>query len=224
MRGRRAAVGDDRMIVERVDRLWRTEAADILGGGVGVQLHVEERPTDEVALLRLAGPDGDVGGAHGDGDLLIAEDQLDADLRVELEKLAQALGDPNGAEADGRGDPQVAGRLGGGVRKQGLGGRELVHDLARRAEQHLALLGQHQSTRVAVKERDLELLLQRRYLSTDSRLAHAQRLTGVGEAAGLGGGMEDAELVPIHGGVLRRYGERRIFRWLIRPPLPWFLA
>src|SRR5215470_374284 len=203
MRGRRAAVGNDRMFIECVDRFGRTEAADILGGSVGVQLHVEEGATNEVALLRLAGPDGDVGGPHGDGDLLVAEDQLDADLRIELEELAQPLRDPNGAEADRRRDPEVARWLGGGVGEERLGGRELVHDLARRTEQHLPLFGEHQPARMTVEERDLQLLLQRRYLPADRGLAHAQRLTGVGEAAGLGGGMKDAELVPVHGGVLR---------------------
>ena len=64
--------------------------------------------------------------------------------------------------------------------------------------QHLALLGQHEPARVAVEERDLQLLLQGRDLPAHRRLAHAQRLTGMGEAAGLGGGMEDAELVPVH--------------------------
>ena len=166
-----------------------------------MQLHVEERAPDQVALLRLAGPDGDVGRAHGDGDLLVAEHQLDADVGIELEELAQALRDPHGAEPDRRGDAQIARRLGGGVGQQRLGGRELVHDLARRAEQHLALLGQHEAARVAVEQRDLQLLLQRRHLPADSRLAHAQRFTRMGEAAGLGGGMKDAELVPVHGGL-----------------------
>ena len=164
-------------------------------------LHVEQRTPDQLALLRLAGPDRDVGRAHGDGDLLVGEHQLDADVGIELEKLAQALRDPHRAEPDRRGDLQIAGRLGGGVGQQRLGGRELVHDLAGGAEQHLALLGQHQAARVAVEQRDLELLLQRRYLPADRRLAHAQRLTGMGEAAGLGGGMKDSELVPVHGGL-----------------------
>ena len=88
-----------------------------------------------------------------------------------------------------------------GVGKKRLGGRELVHDLARRAEQHLALLGQHQAAGMAVEERDLQLLLERADLPADGRLAHAQRLTGMGEAAGLGGGMKDAELIPVHGGL-----------------------
>ena len=93
---------------------------------------------------------------------------------------------------------QIAGRLGGGVGEQRLGRRELVHDLAGGAEQHLALLGQHQAARVAVKQRDFELLLQRRDLPAHGRLAHAQGFARMREAAGLGGGVKDPELVPIH--------------------------
>jgi hypothetical protein len=105
------------------------------------------------------------------------------------------------AEPDRRGDAQIARRLGGRVGEERLGGRELAHDLARRAEQHLPLLGEHETARVAVEERNLQLLLQRGHLAADRRLAHAQRLTGMGEAAGLGGGMKDAELIPVHGGL-----------------------
>ena len=52
---------------------------------------------------------------------------------------------------------------------------------------------------MAVEERDAQLALQRGDLAADGGLAHPQRLAGVREAAGLGRGVEDAELVPVHG-------------------------
>ncbi len=187
------------MLVEGVQRLRRAVPADVLRGREGVHLHSEQRPTNEIGLLRLAGPDGNVGRAHGNGDLVVVEHQLDANVWIHLHEFAQALGDPDRAETDRRGDPEIARRLGGGVGQQRLGRRELVHDLAGGAKQHLALLGQNQTTRVPMEEGDLELLLQRGDLPADRRLAHAQRLTSMGEAAGLGGGMKDAEFVPVHG-------------------------
>ena len=100
-----------RCLSRSLERLRRAEAADVLRRRVGVHLHREQRPADEVALLRLAGPDGDVGLAHGEVELLVVEDQLDADVGVELDELADARRQPDGAEADGRGDAQLAGRL-----------------------------------------------------------------------------------------------------------------
>ena len=163
-----------------------------------MDLHREQRTPDQIALLRLAGPDGNVGRPHGDGDLLVTQHQLDADVGIKLEELPQALGDPDGAEPDRRGDAQVAGGLGGGVGEQRFGGSELIHDLAGRPEQHFALLGQHQAARVPMKKRDFEFLLQRRDLPADGRLAHTQGFARVRKAARLGGSMKDPELIPVH--------------------------
>ena len=71
-----------------------------------------------------------------------------------------------------------------------------------------------------MEQRDLQLLLQRRYLPADRRLAHAQRLTGMGEAAGLGGGMKDSELVPVHGGLCFVTDGDAAGRSFIRRPWP----
>jgi hypothetical protein len=168
-------------------------------GGEGVHLHGEQRTANEIGLLRLAGPDGDVGGAHGNGDLLVVEHQLDADIGVQLEELAQrcvthTVPRPIGVVM--RRSPEGFGR---GVGEERLRRRELAHDLAGGAEQHLALLGQHRGRARGGGTGKLQLLFQGRYLTADRRLAHAQRFTGMGEAAGLGGGMEDAEFVPVHG-------------------------
>ena len=47
------------MIIDGFHGLWSAEAADVLRGGVGVQLQAEERTPDQVALLRA------IAGLHG---------------------------------------------------------------------------------------------------------------------------------------------------------------
>ena len=73
-------------------------------------MHGEQAALDEVGLLRLAQPDRAVGLPHGEVEFLVGEDQLQTDLGIELEEFRQPLGQPAGAEPDGRGDPQQAGR------------------------------------------------------------------------------------------------------------------
>ena len=53
-------------------------------------------------------------------------------------------------------------------------------------EQELALLGEDQSARVAMKQRDRELLLERAHLARHGRLRQAELLARMGEAAGFG--------------------------------------
>ena len=67
-----------------------------------------------------------------------------------------------------------------------------------RVEEQLALLGQDQPARVTVEERGVERLLQRADLPRHCRLAEIQHVAGMGQAAGIGDGMKDPKLVPIH--------------------------
>ena len=73
-------------------------------------MHGEQPALDEVGLLRLAQPDRAVGLAHGQVQFLIGEDQLQLDFGIEIEEFLDPLGQPAGAEPDGRGDAQLAGR------------------------------------------------------------------------------------------------------------------
>jgi len=84
------------------------------------------------------------------------------------------------------------------LREQGLGHRELGEHLPHRAVQALALFRQDQAAGVAVEQRDLQRLFQRRDLAGDRGLAEVQRLAGMGEAASLGDGVEHAQLIPVH--------------------------
>ena len=73
-----------------------------------------------------------------------------------------------------------------------------AHHLLHRAKQHFALLGQQQAPRVAMEQRGLQVIFQRRDLAADRRLAEMQGFAGMGEGAGVGGGVENAQLVPVH--------------------------
>ena len=66
-------------------------------------------------------------------------------------------------------------------------------------EKQLAFVGQGQAAGMALEERRGNLLLQRTDLAADGRLRQAQRLAGMGEAAGARHRVEDAKFVPIHG-------------------------
>ena len=68
----------------------------------------------------------------------------------------------------------------------------------RGAVEQLALLGEDQAARVAMKQRTPKLLLERAHLAGHRRLRQAELLAGMGEAAGLGGGVKDLQLVPVH--------------------------
>src|ERR1700730_1640544 len=83
-------------------------ALEIGGGGGGVGVHGGQLALDEVTLHRLAQADRHVRLAHGEIELLVGEDQLDADVGIELEELAEARRQPKAAEADGGGDLELA--------------------------------------------------------------------------------------------------------------------
>ncbi len=84
--------------------------------------------------------------------------------------------------------------------------------------QELALLGQHQAARVAVKQHDLQVALERRDLAAHGRLAHVQGIARVREAACFRRGVKDPELVPVHGSapsdIVRRNRACGHKRWL----------
>ena len=102
------------------------------------------------------------------------------------------------ADARRRGHAQVAVRPLAAVGQFRPRGFELHEHVVGGTVQHLALLGQDQPARVAVKQRDVELLFERGHLPRHRRLRKPKLLARMGEAAGFGGGMEHLELIPIH--------------------------
>ena len=163
-----------------------------------MEMQREQLALDEVGLDRLAQPDGDVGLAHREIELFLGGDQRDADLRIEIEKLAEPRRQPMHADAGRRGHPQLAVRPFAAVGQLGARGFELHEHFMRGSAQQLALLGEDQPARMAMEQRHAELRLERRNLARHRRLRQAELLAGMREAAGLGGGMENPELVPIH--------------------------
>ena len=170
---------------------------EIVGRRVDVEVQREKPALDQVRLRRRAQADRDVGLAHGDVELRIVEDQLKLDARIEVDELVDARGEPGRADADRRRDAQRAGRLAARIDELRAHVLELQDDVARRAHQKLAFLGQDQAARVAVEERRAELLFERAHLTAHRRLAHVEQLAGARERAFLGGGVEDAQLVPV---------------------------
>src|SRR5437016_2149970 len=103
---RGACVADDPMLIEVREGPRCAVLANVLCRCEGADPALEQRTADEVGLFRLSGPDRGIGGAHADVDLIVVEDEFDADLRVELAKLPETGCQPDGADADRRRDPE----------------------------------------------------------------------------------------------------------------------
>ena len=78
------------MLFERGNVFWRAALLDVVLRGVGMKMHGEETPLDEVTLRRLAQPDGDIRLAHGQIELFIRQQHLQAYVGIKIEKLANA--------------------------------------------------------------------------------------------------------------------------------------
>jgi hypothetical protein len=102
------------------------------------------------------------------------------------------------AEPDRGGDLEVAVRALSAVGQLGARRFQLHEDFMRGAIKQFALLGEDQPARMAMEQRDVERLFERGDLPRHRRLRQAELVAGMREAAGLGRGMEDLELVPIH--------------------------
>ena len=185
-------------------------------------MHGEEAAADEIGLYRLAQAQRHVGLAHREIEFVVRQQQLQLDLRVELDEFAQSRREPVGAEPERGRHPEFAVRLLAGVDQAAAHRVELEHDVVHRAEQHFALFGQDEAAGVAMEERRAEVGFERADLAADRGLAETQRLAGVGERAGVGGRLKDAQLVPVHDRLPR---DKPDYRWpprtrTARAPLP----
>ena len=198
MRRHVAAEQNDAVLVELLVRARRAEALEIVGRGIGVEMHREQLALDQVRLRRLAQADGDVGLAHRQVELLVGGDQRDVDVGIEIEEFAEPRREPMHADAGRGGHFQFAVRPLAAVGELGARGLQLHEHFMRRAVEQLALFGEDQPARMAVEQRDRQLAFQRRDLARHRRLRQAEPLAGMGEAAGFRGGVEHLQLVPVH--------------------------
>jgi hypothetical protein len=182
--------------------LGQALAADVIGRCVEMVMDREQLALDEIGLNRPAQPDRHIGLAHGEIKLAVFEQQHDADFRIKVDELGDARRQPYRAEADRGGDAQFARRLVLGIHEPRLGGGKLGEYIMRSAVEHLALLGQNQATGVAMKQRNVQLLLQRADLPAHGRLREAKLMAGMSEAAGISDGMKNPQAIPIHGIVI----------------------
>ena len=146
----------------------------------------------------LAQADGDIGLAHREVKLLVGRQERDANVRIELNELADTGREPMHTHAGRGGDAQVAVWALAAVGELCARGFELHEHVVRGAVEQLALLGEDEPARMAVEERDAKLLLERRHLPRNGRLRQAQHLARMREAAGFGGRVKHFQLVPVH--------------------------
>ena len=161
-------------------------------------MHGEEPAPDQVGLGRLAQPQADVGLAHAEIELLVGQDDVELDVGIEVQEFAEPRREPARPEREGRGDAQFAVRLLAAVGEVAAHRIELQHHVLDGAEQEFALFGQDQPAGVTVEERRFELGLEGADLAADGGLAEVEDLTRMGEGSGIGGRLENPQLIPIH--------------------------
>ncbi len=168
-------------------------------------MHGEQAAADQVRLHRLAQPQRDVGLAH-------AKDRA----RRRTAAAAASLPGNSSTNSPSRGASQLAPSTSVVVtRRSPCGFSRLSISRERTAssfsatsctalQQRLALFGEDQAARMAMKQRRAEIAFERADLPADRRLAEAQRFARVGERARLRGSLKDAQLVPVHDAPRRR--------------------
>ena len=170
-------------------------------------MHGEEPPLHEVRLHRQTQPDRHIGLTHGEIELLVDQQQLDADVGKAVEELAEARRQPVGAETDRGRDAQLPVRLLAGIDETRPRGLDLQLHLEGGAKQGLARLGQDEAARMAMEERHADFLLERGDLTAHGRLAQLEHVTRVGETADLGGRAEYSQTIPVHCGTPLDFGD-----------------
>ena len=155
-----AAQADDAVTVEILHALRLAEALEISMRGIGMVLDREQAALDQIGLSRTPQPDRDVGLAHGKVELVVGQDQLDVDLRVEVEKLRDAVGQPDAADPDGGRDLEIAGGPLARLREALARLLQATADVLRRPEQHVTMLGQDETAGMTMEERNVQVPLE----------------------------------------------------------------
>ena len=159
---------------------------------------IHQLALDHVLLGGRPGPDGHIGLQPRDVELVIGQEETQADIGEGGVKPGQTRRQPDGAQRRGRGNPQQPAGLVAHVLHRAFGQRHPAGDVARSLEQDTPRLGEQEPARMAVEELDAEALLQRGDLPAHRRLGQVERLRRAGKGARLGGGVEGFQLVPVH--------------------------
>src|SRR5713226_9650162 len=152
---------DDAMRVEVVEGARRAEALDVFRRAIGMKADREQLALDQIGLGRLAGADRDIGRAHRQIEIFVGDDQRDTNIRIKCGEFVEPRDQPVDAERRRRLDLEIAARPLAAVGELGAGRLQLHEDVMRGAKQQVALLGEDEAARVAMKQRYREFLLQR---------------------------------------------------------------
>ena len=85
----RRAEGDEMMVVEILDLARLRRRLEIVGRSIGMEMHGEEPAPDKVRLHRLAQAERHVGLAHREVEIVVRQQKLQFDLRIELDEFAE---------------------------------------------------------------------------------------------------------------------------------------
>src|SRR5580704_8362087 len=110
-----------------------------------MEMHGEQLALDHVWLRRLSHANTDVGLAHGEIELFVGDDEIDANLRIELHELAEPRNEPVHAESWRGGHLEIAVRPLAAVGQLGPRGFKLHEHIVRGAIEKLTLLRQNET-------------------------------------------------------------------------------
>src|SRR5215475_6042425 len=157
VRGHHAASKkDNAMLVEFFVRPRGAESLEIIRRGVGMEMHGKQLALDQIRLGRLSQADGDISLAHRQIQLFVSGDQRDVDVWIKIQKFTEPRREPMYTDAGRSLYFKFAIWPLPAVGELGAGGLELHKDFMRGPVQQFALLGEDQSTCVAMKQRNRE--------------------------------------------------------------------
>src|SRR6185437_3519481 len=127
------------------------ETLEIIRRRISMRVHRKQLALNQIRLGWLSQANGNVGLAHREVELFVGRDQRDADIRIKVEKFAEPRRQPMYADTGRGGDLEFAVRALAAVGELGARRLELHEHFVRSAIQHIALLGQDQSARMAME-------------------------------------------------------------------------
>jgi hypothetical protein len=150
----------DAVLIEVLERAWRAKALQIPRRRIGMKMHGEQLALDYVRLRRLPHSNTNVGLAHGEVELFVGDDEINADIRIKLHEFAEPWNEPVHAKTRRGGHLEVAVRPLAAVGQLGPRRFEFHENVMRGTIEKLPLLRQDETAGMAVKQCDREFLLE----------------------------------------------------------------